>query len=129
MDMTDYRPLKSYRRYSESFKRKVCEDYIRSELSANYFKNKYGLKSGKSITQWLRKFGMERPVDLAKQEPAMPKEPTSEEILQLKRRIKELERSLEDAELTTDLYKAMIRIAEKDLGISIEKKAVTKPSK
>ena len=72
---------------------------------------------------------MERPEDLAHQEPAMPKEPTAEEILQLKRRIKELEHSLEDAQLTADLYKAMIQIAEKELGISIEKKAVTKPSK
>ena len=129
MDKTDYRPCKSYRRYSDAFKRQVCEDYVRSELSANYFKLKYGLKSADSIKQWLCKFGMERPEDLAQQEPAMPKEPSAEEILQLKRRIKELEHSLEDAQLTADLYKAMIQIAEKELGISIEKKAVTKPSK
>lgn len=129
MDIINYKPHKSYQRYSEAFMRKVCEEYARSDLSANYFSVKYGLKSGYTIKYWLRKFGMERPEGQLPKHPDMPKEPTSEEVLQLKRRIKELERSLEDAQLTTDLYKAMIKIAERELGVSIEKKAITKPSK
>lgn len=129
MGTKSYQPQKSYRRYTEAFKHKVCEDYMRSDLSANYFRIKYGIKSGKSIKQWLRKFGMERADAQHLKDPVMAKEPTSEQMLQLQRRVKELERCLEDANLKAELYQTMIRIAEKELGINIEKKAATKQSK
>jgi len=46
--------------------------------------------------------------------------------VELQRRIKELERRLEAAQLSAEGYELMIEIAEKELKIPIRKKSVTK---
>jgi hypothetical protein len=41
-------------------------------------------------------------------------------------RVKQLEKELEQAELQALYYKTVIRVAEQELGVSIEKKSATK---
>jgi hypothetical protein len=50
------------------------------------------------------------------------------EILQLKKRIAELEKQLKDAEMKAIAYATMVDIAEKEFNIPIKKKFNTKPS-
>ena len=51
------------------------------------------------------------------------------EILQLKKRINELENQLKDAEMKAIAYSTMVDIAEKEFKIPIRKKLSTKPLK
>ena len=51
------------------------------------------------------------------------------EILQLKKRISDLEHQLKDAEMKAIAFSTMVDIAEKEFNIPIRKKYNTKPSK
>lgn len=53
----------------------------------------------------------------------------SEETLQLKKKIRELESQLNDAEMKAIAFSTLIDIAEKEFSIPIRKKATTKPLK
>lgn len=55
--------------------------------------------------------------------------PDSFENLQLRKRIKELENQLRDAEMKAIAFSTMVDIAEKEFNIAIRKKYNTKPSK
>ena len=56
------------------------------------------------------------------------KEFESFEVLQLKKRILELEKQLHDAEMKAVAYSTMVDMAEKEFNIPIKKKFNTKPS-
>ena len=51
------------------------------------------------------------------------------EILQLKKKISELELHLKDAEMKAIAFSTMVDIAEREFNIPIRKKRNTKPSK
>lgn len=51
------------------------------------------------------------------------------EVLQMKKRIAELESQLKDAEMKAIAFSTMVDIAEKEFNIPIRKKYTTKPSK
>jgi len=51
------------------------------------------------------------------------------EVLQMKKRITELENQLKDAEMKAIAFSTMVDIAEKEFNIPIRKKYNTKPSK
>lgn len=55
-------------------------------------------------------------------------EQESFEMLQLKKRISELEKQLKDAEMKAIAWQTMVDIAEKEFNIPIKKKFNTKPS-
>ena len=61
---------------------------------------------------------------------ANKKNPEAEsfEVLQLKKRVAELEKQLKDAEMKAIAYATMVDIAEKEFNIPIKKKFNTKPS-
>jgi len=66
---------------------------------------------------------------MAKKQPAPNLETESFEILQLKKRISELENQLKDAEMKAIAFSTMVDIAEKEFKIPIRKKLNTKPLK
>lgn len=118
-------------RYSEEFKKHVCNEYLSGQLNKNELARKHSIGGkGYRITLWLRKFGFEdSPVnngsiyldnDL--------KQETKEEknSIELQKKVKELEKELEDKRLQAEMYSKMIEIAEAELGISIRKKSNTK---
>ena len=65
----------------------------------------------------------------------MNKQPSKQELvsdfeyLQLKRRISELEKQLQESEMKSIAWQTMIEITERELNISIKKKFNTKPFK
>lgn len=66
---------------------------------------------------------------MAKKQTTNTKEEESFEILQLKKRIYELENQLKDAEMKAIAFSTMVDIAEKEFKIPIRKKLNTKPLK
>ncbi|HKJ82119.1 MAG TPA: hypothetical protein VJ954_08850 [Ignavibacteriaceae bacterium] len=66
---------------------------------------------------------------MAKKPITTEKQEDSFEILQLKKRIEELENQLKDAEMKAIAFSTMVDIAEKEFKIPIRKKLNTKPLK
>jgi len=115
--------------YSDRFKGKVCREHLESGVSLCYLSDKYQITGHHTIKGWLRTFGD----DSRKKEPqgkmimAKPKkEDLPMTMEQMKKRIRELERQLEDAELKVELNEKIIEIAEEQLNIQIRKKSDTK---
>jgi hypothetical protein len=93
------------------------------------------------LIRWMRQLGY--PVELAtkrltfggnnslmvKKQITTTKAEESFEILQLKKRISELENQLKDAEMKAIAFSTMVDIAEKEFKIPIRKKLNTKPLK
>jgi transposase-like protein len=123
--------------FSESFKRSVIEDYLRSSCTKQDIKRKYGIKFQSAIQYWMKKYGYE---DKHKKVPYLEvlnhqelkhkyskeKQVDSRDPEEQKAYIKQLERELNDEKLRSESYRSMIEIAEKELKISIRKKSNTK---
>jgi hypothetical protein len=89
------------------------------------------------ILRWMRKLGYisnERPSFVSNSYSMKAKDETKQdsesfEILQLKKRIEELENQLKDAEMKAIAFSTMVDIAERQFNIPIRKKVNTKPLK
>ena len=114
--------MKGYNYYSESFKRDVVREILDGHISKAEAKRKYGIKGCGCIINWIRKFETSDPHQSTMDYSKLDKE-------ELIKRIKELERKLEDEEIRSFGYNKMIDIAEKQLDITIRKKPDTKQSK
>ena len=124
---TDY-----FRYYSEDFKRMVIYEYLAGGVSQGALLRKYSIGAKSAIPRWMKRFGYTEadksqdtnfteliPADLAKKK----EDPTNSELL---KRIKELERQLQDEKLRSELYSRIIDKAEKELKIPIRKKPNSK---
>lgn len=116
-------------RYSDALKEKVCREYLENGLSICYLSKKYQIAGHHTIKRWLCTFGddsmKKKPQD--KMIMAKPKkEDLPMTLEQMKKRIRELERQLEDANIKVELNEKIIEIAEKQLNIQIRKKFDTK---
>jgi transposase len=114
-------------KYAESFREQVALDYLRGDLSAAQVAEKYGLPSKYTVKNWVRSHAGNAEIA-----PSIPEEMTEEEkdkLKALERRVKELERQLEDERLRSLGYSTMIDVAEEELGVSIRKKSGSKQSR
>lgn len=117
--------------YPDSYKLLVCKEYLSTGVSKSYLRRKYKIAGRASIDKWLRKFGFEanspatKGLIQAEQTLAMQNKEL-ESVEDLKKRIKALERELEDARLKERAANLTIEIAEKQLNIQIRKKFNTK---
>ena len=121
---------------SDDEKRRIIEDYlsgneVKREVYSRY--TGYSTENGK-ITKWMRKFGIKDKCVKTTNFKDMPTkkkdiEPGSEdfETLKLKKRIAELEKQLQTAEMKAIAFSTMVDIAEKEFNIPIRKKYNTKP--
>lgn len=121
--------------YSEPFRRTIIEEYLSSGKSKYSILQKYDIKFKGALQRWMRLYGyvdiwkhknvkFEQPnlSILAKNKsPLLPSDETD-----LLKKIKELERQLQDAQLLSEGYSMMIDIAEKEYKIPIRKKRNTK---
>jgi transposase-like protein len=117
--------------YPDSYKLQVCKEYLEKGVSKNYLRQKYKIAGRASIDYWLRKFGFETKnpttLGLIQAEHTLAMQNKEEESVEdLKKRIKTLERELEDARLKERAANLTIEIAEKQLNIQIRKKFNTK---
>src|SRR6188474_3231546 len=116
--------------FDESFKRKVIEEYLSTGSSKMGLQRKYNIRFKSAICTWKRRMGYSDPYPVVsrKFEPIIllplakkPKPENSKEE-ELLRKIKELERQLEDEKLRSEFYSRIIEKAEKELKIPIRKK-------
>ncbi|MGD0584118.1 MAG: hypothetical protein ABR974_14385 [Bacteroidales bacterium] len=115
--------MKGNNKYSESLKREVVREIQLGNISKAEAKRKYDIRGCGSINKWFSKFDGKSP-DNRK---IMDYKKSDKEALI--KRIKELERQLEDEQMRSFGLSKMIDIAEDQLNISIRKKSVTKQSK
>ena len=110
----------------------MCEEYLLTGQSKMSLLKKYDIRMKSGIQKWLRQLGYEdihqkagyldsSPSSLAKK-----KTDISASTDLLEKRIKELERLLEDEQLRSEAYSRVIDIAEKEFHIPIRKKPNTK---
>ena len=103
--------MKGYKFRSESFMRMVVKEVLDGHLSKAEARRKYGLKGSSQIIYWIRKF--ENP-DLPSQKRMDYSKSEKKDLI---KRIKELERQLEDEQIRSLGYSKMIDIAEEQLKI------------
>ena len=119
--------MKEQNYYSKAFKLRVIEEVLRGEITKEEACRKYSLKGKSAVLSWMRKFGMSQYSYVPNQLLDMKKKENLDSE-QMKKRIKELERALEDAKLKDEGYSRMLDIAEKEYKIRIRKKSSTKQS-
>jgi len=121
--------------YSESFKRSVIDEYLRTGCTKKFLLKKYDIKMKAGIQIWMRQLGYQdthqKPGYLGATiiPPLTTKKNHSDHPAsnqELEKRIKELERLLEDEQLRAEAYERIIDIAEKEFHIPIRKKPNTK---
>lgn len=124
--------------FSDAEKRLIIQDYLSGNETKQSVYSRYTgypAENGK-ITMWMRKLGIEDKFVKHANFEGMPKRKKEIEVgsdefetLQLKKRVEELERQLQAAELKAIAFSTMVDIAEKEFNIPIRKKYNTKPSK
>jgi transposase len=132
-------------RNGSSFTISERHSIIQEMLSSNLTKREIWMKyTGQqeehgSLLKWMRQLGYSEfsprrftfgeNISLMAKKQTTTKTEESFEILQLKKRIYELENKLKDAEMKAIAFSAMVDIAEKEFKIPIRKKLNTKPLK
>jgi transposase len=123
--------------YSWELKKQVVAECLHSGASKASILRKHNIHFAGAFNLWCRQLGYE---DFSSKKPSFVslnrtglKRNFSEDTgdgrqdeASLKKRIKELERQLEDEKFRSEAYNMMIDIAEKELKISIRKKTNTK---
>lgn len=120
VNRTGTKTTKQYSNYSEEFKQKICEEYMKGTKTKAEIKAQYGIKSSTSILlDWLRKFGyVESNISSNSEFQFMAKRQQATS--------KDVEKENEDLKLQLQMYKRMIEIAEKEFNIAIVKKSDSK---
>lgn len=121
--------------FSDHEKKLIIEDYLSGNETKQSVYSRYTgypVENGK-ITMWMRKLGIEDKFVKNTNFVSMPTrkkdiEQSSEdfETLKLKKRIAELEKQLQTAEMKAIAFSTMVDIAEKEFNIPIRKKHNTK---
>ena len=109
---------RTQKNYSLAFKLQVVEEVEKGEYTYKQAQRKYGIQGRSTVLVWLRKHGR---MNWQKRNPMKNKLTPAEEIRKLKR---ELERVKKDKEI----LQVTIDVAERELGIEIQKKYLAKLS-
>jgi transposase-like protein len=118
--------MKEVKHYSDHFKRRVVNEILEGDQSLEYYRRKYKIGGSMTLSRWIDKFAAEtaiNPSDMSKQQRE------SDEIGRLKAELALLKRELDDERLRRQAYELMIKIAEEEFNIPIEKKSGVKRSK
>jgi transposase len=110
--------------------RKMAEEILENGLSEHAARVRYQIKSIATVQKWVRILEDEKFL-MAASHSSKPKPPGVIQKLQqhtedLATRISQLEAALQEADIKALYYEQMVRAAEKELGIDIQKKSVTR---
>ena len=118
--------------YKRSFKKKVIEEYLSTGCTKMFLLRKYNIQFKSAIQTWMRIMGYTDPRRQSQKLkfgqiiitslPKKKKLPATD----LEKKIRELERQLEDEKLRSEAYARIIEIAEKEYKIPIRKKPNTR---
>ncbi|VEI95126.1 hypothetical protein [Kaistella jeonii] len=121
--------------FTDHEKKLIIEDYLSGNETKQTVYSRYTgypSENGK-ITMWMRKFGIDDKFAKNTNFEIMPKQNKEKsqisddfEMLKLKKRISELEKQLQTAEMKAIAFSTMVDIAEKEFNIPIRKKSNTK---
>ena len=117
--------------YTRSFKKKVIEEYLSTGCSKMFLIRKYRIRFKSAIQTWMRILGYSDPRRPLQNitfgeiiiTPLAKKKLTGGDA---EKRIRELERQLEDEKLRSEAYARIIAKAEKEYKIPITKKPDTR---
>jgi transposase-like protein len=107
--------------YNLELKTKIIEKYLEGDVSFAMLSRQYKIHPG-VISRWIRVIKNGRPAIKRNKISKFTGMAQQQTIEQLREQVKQLNRQLEDERIKAELYKKMIEIAERDLGIPIEKK-------
>ena len=119
---------KKVNHYTDEFKLKVVQEYLNTDIGFMEVKQKYGIRSNKSLQDWMRKFGQKTPAQNRNELQNAMKEQIGRTPLEreLELKVKKLEKELEHERLRTLALNTMIDIAERDLKIKVRKNSGAK---
>lgn len=112
------------RTFSDNFKKEKVREIERGRTKVSEIVKQYEVSST-NIYRWIAKFGS------MKQKPEriiVESQSDTKELLELKRKVAELERIIGQKQILIDFKDKMIEIAEETYGVDIKKKFTTKPS-
>jgi transposase-like protein len=129
--------------FTETEKHQIIQELLDSGCTKAEIWQKYTGQNEEhgQLLRWMRQLGYDSSVktrrpNFAGNIPIMAKKTKVEkqgvedfEVLQMKKRIAELENQLKEAEMKAIAFSTMVDIAEKEFNIPIRKKYNTKPSK
>jgi transposase-like protein len=115
--------MKKVNHYSDEFKRRVVEEVLNGSESLEHYSRKYRIGGSMTISRWIDKFATSEIPSMA------TKRKDSEELTELKAELALLKRELEDERLRRQAYQLMVKIAEEEFNIPIEKKFGVKQRK
>jgi transposase-like protein len=129
--------------FTETEKHQIIQELLDSGCTKAEIWQKYTGQNEEhgQLLRWMRQLGYDssfktRRPNFAGNIPIMAKKTKVEkqdiedfEVLQMKKRIAELENQLKEAEMKAIAFSTMVDIAEKEFNIPIRKKYNTKPSK
>jgi transposase len=121
--------MEKARFYSEEFKQEVLRIISTEGIYSTEASRRFGIANESTVRGWIKKYNPEiLPLNRIKKTFTLKNNSKDESIeaIQLKKKIKEIEKSLEYSELKAEAYSTMIDIAEKELKINIRKKLNTK---
>ena len=134
----NYLLRKTTRVFSKEDRCKIIEDYLSCDYSKKEIWEKYtGEKEEHGqLLRWIKEYGYvdkkrsifaTNTIDMKKEKKDEPIK--TFEVLQLEKRISELEKQVSESEMKAIAFSTMVDIAEKEFNISIRKKFNTKPLK
>lgn len=111
-------------RYSEEFKRFVCNDFLTGTVTRREIETKYNLGNS-LLTKWLKDIGYDYTKPSIVPLPFMG-EKSKQRSKGDDKSLSQLEKELQEARLLAETYRKMIEVAEHDFKIKIIKKSSTK---
>jgi transposase len=114
--------------YTDDFRLKVVNEYLMTEATFSDLLKKYGIPSRSSISDWVRKFGLNKPTQREIEFQNAMKEQSGKTVREqeLELEVNSLKKELERERLRTLALNTMIDIAERDLKIKVRKNSGAK---
>lgn len=112
------------RSFSENFKREKVREIELGRTKISEISKQYEV-SFTNIYRWIAKFGS---MNQKPERTIVESQSDTKELLELKKKVAELERIIGQKQILIDFKDKMIEIAEETYGVDIKKKFTTKPS-
>lgn len=113
-----------HRHFSDSFKIQKVRELERGKTKVSEICKQYQV-SATNVYRWLNKFGS---MKNKKERIIVETDSDTRELLELKKKVAELERIIGQKQIQIDFKDKMIELAEEMYGVDIKKKLSTRPS-
>ena len=112
------------RHFSDSFKLQKVREIETGQTKVSEICSQYQVSST-AVYRWIEKFGIMKD---KKERLVVESESDTRQLIELKKRLSELERIIGQKQIQIDFQNKMIELAEETYGVDIKKKFFTQPS-